>query len=70
LKQKILRYKIWYNKNKKSTGKPLMVLDMLTGKITTTDKFEMKDCEIRIAFNNSDGPAKRCGATTILEVYI
>mgnify|MGYP003332998407 FL=1 len=47
-----------------------MVLDMLTGKITTTDKFEMKDCEIRIAFNNSDGPAKRCGATTILEVYI
>lgn len=67
---KQLRYRIWYKKTLKKTGNPLMVQDVLTGKTINTDSFNMENCEIRIAFNNSVGEAKACGATTILEVYL
>ena len=42
---------------------------MLTGEITYSDRFEMKDVDIRMVFNNSIDEAKSCGATTVLEVY-
>jgi len=64
-----LCYRIWYKKSRKKTGTPLCVWNVINNEITYTDKFEMVDCEIKIAFNNSVGPAKSCGATTILEVY-
>ena len=35
-----------------------------------TNEFKLEGCEIRIAFENSHGASKACGATTILEVYV
>ena len=42
---------------------------MLTGEITYSDRFEMKDVDVETVFNNSIDEAKSCGATTVLEVY-
>lgn len=68
--EKRLRYRLWYKKTLKKTGKPLMVQDLLHGITYSTDKFEFVDCDIKMSFNNSVGESKACGATTVLEVYI
>jgi hypothetical protein len=65
----ILLWIIWYKKTLKHTGKPIVLKNMLTGKITTTDKIEFTGCDIRMKFNNTIDEAKVCGATTVLEVW-
>jgi NAD(P)H-nitrite reductase large subunit len=67
---KTLKYRIWYKKTLKQTGMPICVQDVATGLITFTNEFKLEGCEIRIAFENSHGASKACGATTILEVYV
>lgn len=67
---KQLIYRVWYKKTLKHTGKPLMVQNVLTGKLINTNHFNMNSCEIRMSFNNSIGESKSCGATTVLEVWV
>lgn len=62
-------FRLWYCKANKSTGKPIMIQDLEKGVTTSTDCINMKNVNIRMAFNNSQGKAKSSGATTILEVY-
>ena len=66
----MLKYLVWYKKTLKHTGKPIMVKNVLTGELYSTDKFNMNNCEIRMSFNNSIGESKACGATTVLEVWV
>lgn len=66
----MLKYLVWYKKTLKHTGKPIMVKNVLTGELYSTDKFNMNNCEIRMSFNNSIGESKSCGATTVLEVWV
>ena len=61
--------KLWYCKADKHTGKPIIVQDLKTGRTYNTNKIDLKNVNIRMAFNNSIGKAKSSGATTILEVY-
>ncbi len=46
-----------------------MIQDIEKGTTINTDTIDMKNVNIRMAFNNSVGKAKSSGATTILEVY-
>jgi len=62
-------FRLWYCKADKSTGKPIIVQDLVNGKTYNTNKIDLKNVNIRMAFNNSQGKAKSSGATTILEVY-
>lgn len=64
-----LTHKLYYCQAKKSTGKPIVVVNVDNGKIRYTNKIEMNNVNIRMAFNNAVGKAKASGATTILEVY-
>ena len=66
---KQLTHIVWYKKTLKKTGKPIVVKNMITGKLRTTSKINFKGCDIRMAFNNTIDEAKVCGATTVLEVY-
>ena len=66
---KQLTHIVWYKKTLKKTGKPIVVKNMITGKLKTTSKIGFKGCDIRMAFNNTIDEAKVCGATTVLEVY-
>jgi hypothetical protein len=66
---KRLTHIIWYKKTLKKTGKPIVVKNMITGKIRTTRKIDFKGCDVRMAFNNTIEEAKKCRATTVLEVY-
>lgn len=61
--------RIHYCKSLKKTGKPIIVLDTDTNKEYNTDLIEMRNVNIRVAFNNSKGKESRRGATTILEVF-
>jgi len=65
----IITHKLWYCKANKKTGKPIMIQDLEKGTTINTDTIDMKNVNIRMAFNNSVGKAKSSGATTILEVY-
>lgn len=63
------KMRLWYCKADKHTGKPIIVQD-LEKKITyNTDHIDLKNVNIRMKFNNSQGKAKASGATTILEIY-
>jgi len=62
-------YRLWYCKADKASGKPIIIQDLAKGTTTNTNKIDMKNVNIRMAFNNSQGKAKSSGATTILEVY-
>jgi hypothetical protein len=64
-----LTHIVWYKKTLKGTGKPIVVKNMITGRLTTTDKINFKDCDVRMVFNNSIDEAKICGATTVLEIW-
>jgi hypothetical protein len=64
-----IKYRFWYCKADKHTGKPIIVQDVEAGTTRNTNKIDMKNVNIRMAFNNSMGKAKSSGATTILEVY-
>ena len=66
---KQLTHIVWYKKTLKKTGKPIVVKNMITGKLRTTSKINFKGCDVRMAFNNTIDEAKVCGATTVLEVY-
>lgn len=62
-------YRIRYNKNLKSTGKPIIIWDVKKEIEYTTDCFELDNCKIQIVFGNSIKQEKACGATTILKVW-
>lgn len=62
-------YRLWYCKADKASGKPIIIQDVEAGTIRKTNKIDLKNVNIRMAFNNSIGKAKASGATTILEVY-
>lgn len=62
-------HRLWYCKADKKTGKPIIIQDLEKGTIKNTDHIDMKNVNIRMAFNNSQGKAKSSGATTILEIY-
>lgn len=62
-------YRVWYCKADKASGKPIIIQDVQAGTTRNTDKIDLKNVNIRMAFNNSIGKAKSSGATTILEVY-
>lgn len=63
------KLRLWYCKADKHTGKPIIVQDLEKGITYNTDHIELKNVNIRMNFNNSTGPAKASGATTILEVF-
>jgi hypothetical protein len=65
----ILLFIVWYKKTLKSTGKPLVIKDMITGQLKLSDRFEMKNIDVRMVFENTRDEAKVCGATTVLEVW-
>ena len=65
----VVIYRLWYCKADKHTGKPIIIQDVKKGTIRKTNKVDLKNVNIRMAFNNSQGKAKSSGATTILEVY-
>ena len=63
------KYRLWYCKAYKKTGKPIIVQDLIKNKTYNTNKVNFKNVNIRMSFNNSVGKAKASGATTILEIY-
>ncbi len=60
---------IYYCKNLKKTGKPIIIRTVSTGKERTAKSISLKNVTIKMAFNNSEGSIKRRGATTVLEVF-
>lgn len=60
--------RIWYCKNLKKTGKPIIVKDMDTKKQYTTDSIVLRNVDIKMFFGNAKGNEKASGATTVLEV--
>ena len=64
-----LRFRVWYCKSLKDTGKPIMVQDMESNKITNHKRISLDNVDVKMAFHNSKGKAKSSGATTVLEVY-
>lgn len=64
-----VKYRLWYCKADKASGKPIIIQDVEAGTTRNTDKIDLKNVNIRMVFNNSIGKAKSSGATTILEVY-
>lgn len=68
---------LWYCKELKEEGKPIMVRKFKNGKakVTNTNKWQMnvydkngKKIKLRIQFNNTTGQPKASGATSMLEV--
>lgn len=66
---KRVKFRLWYCKADKSSGKPIIIQDVEAGTTTNTNKVDLKNVNIRMEFKNSMGKAKASGATTILEVY-
>lgn len=66
---KRVKYRLWYCKADKASGKPIIIQDVEAGTTRNTNKVDLKNVNIRMEFNNSIGKAKSSGATTILEVY-
>ena len=66
---KRVKFRLWYCKADKSSGKPIIIQDVEAGTTRNTNKVDLKNVNIRMEFNNSMGKAKSSGATTILEVY-
>ena len=64
-----LTHKLYYCKARKKTGKPIVKLNVKTGKETYTNKINLNNVCIRMSFNNSTGRIKSRDATTILEVW-
>ena len=62
-------HRLWYCKADKKTGKPIIIQDLIKNTTKNVSSINMKNVNIRMAFNNSQGQAKNSGATTILEVY-
>ncbi len=62
-------HRLWYCKADKASGKPIIIQDLIKGTTKNTNKIDMKNVNIRMSFNNSQGKSKASGATTILEVY-
>lgn len=62
-------FRLWYCKADKASGKPIIIQDLEKGTTENTNKIDMKNVNIRMEFNNSQGKAKSSGATTILEIY-
>ena len=61
---------IYYCKEYKHTGKPIVVYNCDTKRSYTTDKFNVTgDMRIKMVFNESIPSIKREGATTVLEVW-
>lgn len=58
---------IYYCKSLKRTGKPIVVIDLETGKETHVNKIEGHG-NWKVEFKNATGKAKRSGATTMLLV--
>ena len=49
--------------------KRLVVWDTKKNKEYITDKFELKNCDIKMVYGNSKAQELLCGAKAILEVY-
>ena len=64
-----VKYRLWYCKADKASGKPIIIQDVEAGTTRNTDKIDLKNVNIRMQFKNSSGKSKESGATTILEVY-
>jgi len=62
-------FRIRYNKNKKSTGKPIVVWDIAKDVEYFTDSFDMTNCDIKMYFGNAIKQEKYCGTTTSLLVW-
>ncbi len=60
--------RIHYCKSLLKTGKPIVVMNLDTGKEINTNQIQGKS-NWRIKFQNAIGKEKRRGATTILEVW-
>ncbi len=66
---KRVKFRLWYCKADKASGKPIIIQDVEAGTTMNTNKVDLKNVNIRMEFKNSIGKAKASGATTILEVY-
>ena len=62
-------HRLWYCKADKHTGKPIIIQDLEKGTTRNTNKVDLKNVNIRMAFKNSMAKSKASGANTILEVY-
>ena len=60
-------FRMFYCKALKKTGKPIIVKDMATGKVTFRKSINMKNVNIKMNFMN--GKKNERGATTVLEVF-
>jgi len=64
-----LRFRLRYKKTLKPPNR-IVVWDVEKNKEYTTDRFELNDCTIKMAYENSIEQEKLCGAKVILEVWI
>jgi len=60
---------VYYCRSLKHTGKPIMVLNVNSKKLRSTNRVTFNNVDIRMVFNNSTGKAKRSGATTVLQIF-
>jgi len=63
------KFRLWYCKADKKSGKPIIIQDLEKGTTKNVSKIDFKNVNVRMQFNNSVGKAKQSGATTILEIY-
>ena len=63
-----LTHRLRYKKTLEAPNR-LVVWDMKDGSEYETDRFEMEDCKIVVAYGNQIKQEKWCGAKMILEVY-
>lgn len=64
--------KVYYCKSKKKTGKPIIIDDGDSVKYVKEIYIKCNHCGHyvgEVKYNNSNGKAKRSGATTVLELY-
>jgi len=66
---KKLRWRVWYCKEFKKTGKPIMLQDLETMQVKNIKRIAFQNVHVEMSFNNSKGKSKSSGATTVLEVY-
>mgnify|MGYP006083728877 CR=1 FL=1 len=64
----VLAFRLRYKKTLEAPNR-LVVWDMENDTEYETDKFEMEDCKIVVAYGNQIKQEKWCGAKMILEVY-
>jgi len=61
---------IYYCKEYKKTGKPIVVYDCDTKRTYNTNSYKITgDMKVSMVFNNSPTAIRRRGATTVLEVW-